>query len=91
MDPELESGSPVLLAGLLLSSECLAGEPGGSRCPLQGLLPQVGLLGEGLCLCFWFMGMRGGGRAQACASALGVQMETDPTLPTRDAFAEPGA
>lgn len=60
MGPELESGSPVLLAGLLLSSGCPAREPRGSRCRLQGLLPQVGLLGQGLCLCSWFMGIHGG-------------------------------
>lgn len=91
MDPELESRSPVLLAGLLLSSGCLAREPRGSRCRLQGLLPQVGLLGEGLCLCSWFMCIHGRVRLHWVCARVFRWMETDPTLPTRDAFAEPGA
>lgn len=60
-----------------------------------GASVQVGLLAEGLSLCSWFICTHGGRCARACASALGVctcvQMETDPTLPTQDAFAELGA
>lgn len=95
MDSELEMG-PVLLAGLLpVLPGCLARDQRGSRWRPQGLLPHVGLLAEGLSLCSWIICIHGGGRAQACVSPLGVctcaQMETDPTLPPQDAFAEPGA